>query len=159
MQKSTLYLSLVLAIALSATHTASAQDKMYIRLETGTKGVFQPTQQAARGNSFMPCTSIAFLSAPMSSGSAKSNGVQQHEPLKVTIASAVAAPQLLQTNCSNENLKTVQIEFCHTVKGKELTYMTLKLTNANIKNMALQSDREEVTFNYQKMEYVESPVN
>jgi type VI secretion system Hcp family effector len=156
MKSFTLFVSFVLAIALSTAHTAGAQDKMYIRLQTASKGVFQPSQAAARGNSFMLCTSIAFLSAPVSAGSAKANGVQQHEPLKVTIASAVAAPQLLQANCSNENLTSVQIDFCHTVKGKEVTYMTLKLTNASIKSMALQSDREEVTFNYQKMEYSET---
>jgi Type VI secretion system effector, Hcp len=155
-----MYLSLALGFALSAAGSADAQEKMpvmFIRLETSTKGVYQPTSAAARGNSFMPCSNVAFLSAPVSSGSAKSNGMQQHEPLKVTIASAVAAPELLKAQCSNEVLKNVQVDFCRYDKlGKELVYMSLKLTNATIKNMALQSDREEVTFNYQKMEYVES---
>jgi type VI secretion system Hcp family effector len=157
MQKSTLYLSLVLAIALSAKHTASVQDKIYIRFESAKQGAFQPSKPAAKGNSFFECKNMAFLSAPVNSGSAKSNGVQKHEPLKVTIESAVAAPKLLQANWSNQELK-VQVELTHaTATGKEQTYMTITLTGAIITSLALQGDQEVATFNYKNLEYTETP--
>jgi type VI secretion system Hcp family effector len=158
MQKSTLYLSLVLAIALSAAHTASAQDKYYIRLKSSTQGSFQPTQQAARGNGFMECKSITFLSTGVNSGSAKSNGIQKHEALKVTIASAVASPQLLQDSWTNREIQSVQLEFCRPVKGQEQTYMEITLTKATITAVALKGDTEEVTFKYMNMEEIETPI-
>ena len=100
---------------------------------------------------------MAFLSAPVSSGSAKSNGAQKHEPLKVTIESATAAPQLLQANWSNQELK-VQVELTHAyMTGKEQTYMTITLTGAIITSLTLQGDQEVVTFNYKNLEYKETP--
>jgi type VI secretion system Hcp family effector len=158
MQKSTLFASLLLAIAVSAAQTASVQDKIYIRFEGAKQGAFQPSKQAAKGNNFFECKNLAFLSAPVSSGSTKSNGALKHEPLKVTIESATAAPQLLQANWSRQELKLVQIELTHvTATGKEQTYMTIKLTGAMITSVALQGDQEVATFNYTKLEYTETP--
>jgi type VI secretion system Hcp family effector len=158
MQKLTMYVSLVLAIALSSARPPSVvQDKIYIRLESVKQGAFHPSKEAAKGNSFFECKNMAFLSAPVNSGSAKSNGAVKHEPLKVTIESAVAAPQLLQASWSNQELK-VQVELTHvTATGKEQTYMTITLANATITSVALQGNDEVTTFNYQKLEYTETP--
>ena len=152
-----MYVSLVLGIVLSSADPASAQDKIYIRFESAKQGAFQPSKQAAKGNNFFECKNMAFLSAPVSSGSAKSNGALKHEPLKVTIESAVAAPQLLQANWSNQVLQ-VQVELTRPNKsGKEQTYMTIKLTDATITSLALQGEQEVATFNYKKLEYAETP--
>jgi type VI secretion system Hcp family effector len=157
MQKLTMYVSLVLGIALSSARPPSVQDKIYIRFESPKQGAFHPSKQAAKGNDFFECKNMAFLSAPVNSGSAKSNGATKHEPLKVTIESAVAAPQLLQANWSNQELK-VQVELTHaTATGKEQTYMTITLTGAIITSLALQGDQEVATFNYKSLEYTETP--
>jgi type VI secretion system Hcp family effector len=158
MQKITLYLSLLLGFVLSdATRPACAQDKFYIRLESATQGAFKPNQPATKGNGFMECTSIAFLSTGVNSGSAKSNGVQQHEPLKVMIKTAVASPQILQDSWTNKVIKIVQLEFCHTVKDQEQPYMKIDLNNAVITGVVLKSDSEEVTFKYASLSDVETP--
>jgi type VI secretion system Hcp family effector len=159
MQKSTLYLSLVLAIALSVvTRPASAQDKYYIKLKSTTQGSFQPTQQAARGNGFMECKSIAFSSTAVNSATARSNGMQQHETLKVTIATAVASPQILQDNWTNKEIQEILLEFCKPVKGQEQTYMKITLTKATITAVVVKGDTEEVTFKYMNMQEVETPI-
>jgi type VI protein secretion system component Hcp len=158
MQKLTMYLTLVLGIALSSARPANVvQDKIYIRFESPKQGAFHPSKSAPKGNDFFECKNMAFLSAPVNSGSAKSNGATKHEPLKVTIESAVAAPQLLQANWSNLEMK-VQVELTHvTATGKEQTYMTITLTSAIITSLALQGDQEVVTLNYKSLEYSETP--
>lgn len=151
-----MYVSLVLGIVLASARPANAQDKMYIRLESTTQGAFKPNKPAAKGNSFMECKNVTFLSAPMSSGTAKSNGAQKHEPMKVTIESAVAAPQLLQDQWTNKVIRTVQLEFVHSDKtGKEQTYMTIKLTNATITSVELQGSQEICQFKYESMSMTE----
>ncbi len=106
MQKSGMYVSLALAIVLVSARDAPAQDRIYIRFESATQGAFQPSKLAAKGNNFFECKNMAFLSAPVNAGTTKANGAQKHEPLKVTIESAVAAPQLLQANWSNQEVAT-----------------------------------------------------
>jgi type VI secretion system Hcp family effector len=156
MQKSTLYLTIVIGSMLIAARPANAQDKIYIRLESATQGAFQPNKPAAKGNSFMECKNVTFLSTAMSSGSAKSNGVVKLEPMKVTIESTVAAPQLLQDQWTNKVLKTIQLEFTHaSLTGKEQIYMTVALTNAIITSVELQGNQEVVQLKYQKMEMTE----
>ena len=76
MKSFTLFVSLALAFALSVvTRPASDQDKYYIKLKSATQGSFQPTQQAARGNGFMECKSIAFSSTAVNPATARSIGV------------------------------------------------------------------------------------
>jgi type VI secretion system Hcp family effector len=88
---------------------------------------------------------------PVDAGSSQANGVKKHEPVKVTISTAVASPQLLQAGWKNQVLPNVMMEMTHMVSGKEQLYMRLTLRNATITGIDLNKDNEVLSFQYEQM--------
>jgi len=155
------YVTIVLCAALlGIARPASAQDRFYLKMESLKQGSFKPIQQRAKGDGFMECTGFNFDNkVPIDAGNAQTRGARSHDPLKVTISTSVASPQILQASWAHQVLSSVQMEMTHTVGGKEQLFMRLTLKNAAITAVDINKDTEVVSFQYEQMTVETNPVN
>lgn len=97
---------------------------------------------------------------------------RMHQPFTVRKVTDMATPRLYTAICTNENLPEVTIDYWRPQlksgvgAGTEVQYFTVKLTNANIASIAATMPNvedpaqqkldmyEEVTFTYQKIEWI-----
>lgn len=94
-------------------------------------------------------------------------GQRQHTPLKITKEVDRSSPALASALINNENLTELELQFWRPLPtGTEVQHYTLRLTNANIASIGLRmlnnkdpnlmkfTEFEEITFTYQKIEWV-----
>jgi type VI secretion system secreted protein Hcp len=94
-------------------------------------------------------------------------GKRQHKPLTITKELDRSTPILRQVLVNNEVLKEAELQFFSMAKtGMETQYFTIRLSNASIASIEMQMPNnkhadlasletfEDVTFTYQKIEWV-----
>ena len=93
-------------------------------------------------------------------------GKRMHKPLLITKELDRSSPLLYAILCTNENIREARFEYwMATPTGQEKQHFTIKLTNANIANIAFKManirnpklarlvEYEEVAFTYEKIEW------
>lgn len=87
-------------------------------------------------------------------------GKRQHKPFVITKTLDKSSPLLAKALVDNETLPTWELQLYQpAAKGGEALAYTIKLTNANIASIRIMLDDkgnpiEEVTFTYQKIEWI-----
>lgn len=98
--------------------------------------------------------------APHSAASGLPTGKRQHKPLTITKAIDKSSPMLMSALTNNENISSWELMFyTKTGKGTEKLSYTIKLTNASIVSIKLETDadghtHELVSVAYKKIEWV-----
>jgi len=126
---------------------------------TGQKtGVFKgDSMQKGHADQIVLSSYLFQVSSPRDPATGLPTGRRVYQPLTVTKQLNQSSPQILNALVTNENLKTVVINFYETTRmGTEVNYYRVTLTNANI-SAAKQFTNgstvsEEVSFVFQKVE-------
>ena len=97
------------------------------------------------------------LDSPRDASTGLPTGKRQYQPVRITHELDTASPQFLQAAATNENLKSVVINFWKTDRtGKEINFYRVTLTNASIASVrqdtAGSTVDEEESFTFQKIE-------
>lgn len=97
------------------------------------------------------------VTVPFNAETGQSNGRHQYRPITVTKALNGSSPQFLVALATNENLKSVTINFWHmTSRGASVNFYRVTLTNARVTEVhQLPSGGETieaVSFTFQKIE-------
>jgi type VI secretion system secreted protein Hcp len=99
------------------------------------------------------------ITSPRDSASGLPTGKRMHKPFTITKELDKSSPLLANVWATNENISSWALDFyMPNGKGEVLAY-TIKLTNASIASIRLVTDangnvKEEVTFTYQKIEWL-----
>jgi type VI secretion system secreted protein Hcp len=99
------------------------------------------------------------VTAPYSAASGLPTGKRQHKPLTITKAIDKSSPMLMSALTSNENISSWELFFyTRGAKGAEVLAYTIKLTNASITSIRLETDadgkvHEVVSVTYKKAEW------
>jgi type VI secretion system secreted protein Hcp len=126
---------------------------------TGQKtGVFKgDSTQKGHADQIVLSSYLFQVSSPRDVGSGLPTGRRVYQPLSVTKLLNQSSPQVLNALVTNENLKSVVINFWETTRtGTEVNFYRVTLTNANIsadKQFTNGSTvSEEISFVFQKIE-------
>jgi type VI secretion system secreted protein Hcp len=97
------------------------------------------------------------VSSPRDPATGQSTGRRVYQPITVTKQLNQSSPQILNALATNENLKTVVINFYETTHtGTEVNYYRVTLTNANISGDKQFTNgstvSEDVSFVFQKIQ-------
>lgn len=97
------------------------------------------------------------VTVPFNAATGQSSGRHQYRPITVTKALNGSSPQFLVALATNENLKSVTINFWHvTNQGRSVNFYRVTLTNAHVTELhqfpAGGETIEAVSFTFQKIE-------
>ena len=97
------------------------------------------------------------LVSPRDPASGQASGKRQHKPVTITHVMGGSSPEFLNSEATNENLKTVVINFFRVDrKGKEINYYRVTLTDASISDVRQYTSGadvlEDVQFTFRKIE-------
>jgi type VI secretion system Hcp family effector len=121
----------MVALLLMGSLSALAESHIRITVEGNKQGKFK-AEGEARGETAVLRYEYA-ITSPRDSSSGKATGKAQHSPVTITKQLGVSTPQFYEACVSNEELKSVLIEFYETgPSGKEYVYYTVRLINANV---------------------------
>jgi type VI secretion system secreted protein Hcp len=140
--------------------------EFYVTIEGTKQGKFKG--ESIRGAHKDKIEGLALewkVTSPRDVATGQASGKRQHLPIKITKEWGPASPQIFQSLCTNEVLKSVLFEFIRTTDdGKEEVHHTIKLVNATVSelkpfiSMTKHEERtdvhelEEVSFTYQRVE-------
>jgi len=126
---------------------------------TGQKtGVFKgDSTQKGHADQIVLSSYLFQVSSPRDESSGLPTGRRVYQPLSVTKLLNQSSPQVLNALVTNENLKSVVINFWETTRmGTEVNFYRVTLTNANISADRQFTDgstvSEEISFVFQKIE-------
>lgn len=138
----------------AATGTVTMEMKV-----TGTKsGVFKGDSLQRGHEDFIVLSAYHFeISSPRDPATGLATGHRQMKPVQVTKMMNASSPQVLNACATNENLKTVIINFWRTDRtGVPVNFYRVTLTNANIADVTQHSSgmtvTEDVSFTFQKIQ-------
>lgn len=164
MRFSTWSLCFVLGAALCTAFAwpASAATRAYMKIEGARQGQFKGVGVRQGSSQWIPVTAVEFpVQSPRDAASGQATGKRQHKPIKITMESGAASPQLQEALARNERLKEVVIEFVRLdPRGKEQVYQTITLTEAIVSGIQRSHEaagksgreREEISFTYEKIQ-------
>src|SRR5690349_4686649 len=126
---------------------------------TGQKtGVFKgDSTQKGHTDQIVLSSYLFQVSSPRDPATGQATGRHVYQPLSVTKQLNQSSPQILNALVTNENLKSVVINFYQSTRtGTEVNYYRVTLTNANISQDKQFTNgstvSEEVSFVFQKIE-------
>ncbi|HEY8784303.1 MAG TPA: type VI secretion system tube protein Hcp [Mucilaginibacter sp.] len=178
MKRNQLYLFVLLILlcqftALLASAQANQPVIAYVTIEGIKTGQFKGSGVAEGNEGKIECIGFRYsVSVPHDLGSGRNTGKRMHSPLVIIKNIDYATPQLLQAAYTNENLRSVVIEFYKkAADGRTFLSHKITLTNASIslisqyggivsaENSSNNNGNgvEEVTLTFQKIEF-ENPV-
>jgi type VI secretion system Hcp family effector len=85
------------------------------------------------------------LTRPLDDGSGHSAGRPQHVPFRITMASGPATPQLLQAMLTDEQFKSVTIDFVQPSPEQGKVVESIVITNARIVDFQHQLEADPAT--------------
>lgn len=104
--------------------------------------------------------------SPRDTASGQATGKRQHGPVVITKAWGASSPQLFQALVNNERLSEVVFDFYVPLRNTMKLDHRIKLTNANVVEIAYATDTAEVkglhpsfesiSFTFQKIEHMDS---
>jgi len=106
----------------------------YITIQGVTQGQFKGNVTVKERQGQIECIGFSYgVTAPTDKSSGLTTGKRQHSPIVIVKRVDAATPQLLQAAYSNEQLKSVTIEFTRKgPDGRPATFQTIQLTNASV---------------------------
>jgi type VI secretion system secreted protein Hcp len=110
------------------------------------------TGDGPNGSIILNGVSHAIIS-PRDAASGQATGKRQHKPFVITKELDKSTPLLLQKIITNATLPLVTFSFTRTSAGSTTTYLTVKLTNAQVASRTQTGGTEEIGFTYQKIEW------
>jgi len=139
----------------------------YLKLVASRQGhVLGSVIQKGREGTIMVVAVSQTIISPRHPVSGKPTGKRMHKPLVITKEVDRSSPILYTILCSNENIRSVEIDFYKPDRtGIERKCFKVQLTNANISGMrfwvpntrnprsAQFPEREEIAFTYQKISW------
>jgi type VI secretion system secreted protein Hcp len=144
----------------------------YLKLKGQKQGEIKGSvTQKGREGKIMVIAMSHEITSPRDSASGLPTGKRQHKPFVITKELDQASPLLYSCLCNNENIPEWELQYwtpqlgAASGVGTEVQNFTVKLTNANIANIAFKmlnnknpeltryAEYEEVAFTYQKIEW------
>ena len=126
---------------------------------TGQKtGVFKgDSVQKGHEDQILVSSFLFELTSPRDAATGLPTGKRSFHPVTITKQVNQSSPQILSAASTNENLKSVVINFWQTTRtGTEVNYYRVTLTNASISDVrqfsAGATVSEDVSFTFQKIE-------
>lgn len=148
----------------ASTLSADGSSEMFVTIE-GTQQKFKSESVRKGFEKAVPAISFTYgVKSPRDSASGQASGKRQHKPITFIKEWGASTPQLFQALVTNEQLKSVTIEFVQTSSGEgaggDFVYHTIKLTNAYVTELDQfkrsspddPRDLEAVSFTHQKIE-------
>jgi type VI secretion system secreted protein Hcp len=139
----------------------------YLKLVAARQGqVVGSVLQKGREGTIMVVAVSQSIVSPRHPVSGKPTGKRMHKPLVLTKEIDRASPILYTILCSNENIRSVELDFYRPDRaGIERKCFQIQLTNATLSAMhlwvpnnrnprtAMLPEREEIAFTYQKISW------
>lgn len=155
----TLALAVVAQRSMTSNVGAATAGIVHIEMKiTGQKtGVFKgDSTQKGHEDEILVSSYLFEVTAPHDPASGQATGKRVYKPITITKQLNSSSPQILNALVTNENLKTVVIDFFKTDKtGKEFIYYRVTLTDARITSDKQYSSgdtvSEDVAFTFFKI--------
>ena len=155
----TLALAAVAQRSMSSNAGAATAGIVHIEMKiTGQKtGVFKgDSTQRGHEDEILVSSYLFEVAAPHDPASGQATGKRVYKPITITKQLNSSSPQILNALVTNENLKTVVIDFIKTAKtGQEFVYYRVTLTDAIITSDKQYSSgdtvSEDVAFTFRKI--------
>jgi type VI secretion system secreted protein Hcp len=139
----------------------------YLKLKGQKQGEIKGSvTQKGRENKIMVIAVSHEITSPRDPASGLPTGKRMHKPFVITKELDKATPLLYNVLVNNENVQEWELQFWRpSATGAEQQHFTIKLTNANIANIAHRmlnnknpdlmryAEFEEISFTYQKVEW------
>jgi type VI secretion system secreted protein Hcp len=139
----------------------------YMWITAQKQGIIRgPVTLAGRKDSILVFLCSHEIVSPRDPLSGLPTGQRQHKPLTIRKDIDCSSPLLMNSLCTNENIKNLVLQFWHKDRlGKEVAFYTIRLTNASIASIRLEMPeenppettrhpiRENVSFCYEKIEW------
>ena len=110
------------------------------------------TEKGREGS--IPLISVAYdVETPLDPASGLPTGKRVHKPIRVVKVIDQATPKLLQALVTNEVLTSVRIEFWRPVPEAVSPYFIIVLTNALLAGIALAPSGEDVSNEYEQVQF------
>jgi type VI secretion system secreted protein Hcp len=165
-----LLLAVTLALAVSQTggagsgraieaSAAPVHFHLFVKVDAQKQGILKGDSLQKGRTDWMVAHAFDYgLVAPRDAASGLPSGKRMHKPIVITKEWGASSPQLLAAASSNENLKTVTLEFVDTDKsGAERVHFSIKLTNASLFEVKQHFNgdvlTEDLSFTFQKIEW------
>ncbi|HVH64634.1 MAG TPA: type VI secretion system tube protein TssD [Candidatus Acidoferrum sp.] len=153
----------VIAVAVQAasqapTVRAATTTQIFMKVVGQKQGVFLgDSMTRAQAGQIVVGTYDFDVTVPFNAATGQSSGRHQYRPITVTKALNGSSPQFLVALATNENLKSVTINFWHvTNQGRSVNFYRVTLTNAHVTEVhqfpSGGETIEAVSFTFQKIE-------
>ena len=138
----------------------------YVTVQGSKQGNFKGSSNQKGRDGIIECVGFSYgIQSPRDPSSGLPTGKRMHSPVVIVKHLDAASPQLLDAAFTNENLKTVTIEFYHMDnKGRSSVFQTIRLMNASVSKVSQYGGTsspeklapntnpyEEVSFTFQKI--------
>jgi type VI secretion system secreted protein Hcp len=166
-----IYCSIGMLALLLSSYYVSAQTEepviAYVTVQASRQGQLKGSAQGPGRQGQIECIGFTYsVQSPRDMTSGLPTGKMERMPVTIVKYMDGASPQLLQAAYTNEDLKTVTIEFTRKgMDGRMAVFETIRLTNATISKVSQYGGvsspdklipnnlpMEEVSFTYQKID-------